>query len=141
MADLASLIRLRRHTVEEKQKVLADIYRQVEKIEEEKISLFDRLQKEREAMEADLTLETREYYGRFKSVVENAIEKLNIQLKELETRLNLAQEEVRAAFADMKRVEIVHKRRLAEEQAEIDSKETSEMDAIGIEGFRRKEEI
>jgi len=140
MADLDSLIRLRRHTVEEKQKVLADIYRLVEKIEEEKLSLFDRLQKEREAMEADLTLETREYYGRFKSVVENTIEKLNVQLKELETRLNLAQEEVRAAFADQKRVEIVHKRRQAEEQAEIDAKENNEMDAIGIESFRRNQD-
>ena len=33
MADLEALIRLRRHTVEEKQKVLADIYRQVESFE------------------------------------------------------------------------------------------------------------
>lgn len=141
MADLEALIRLRRHTVEEKQKVLADIYRQVEKIEEEKISLLARLQKEREAMEADLTLETREYYGRFKSVVENTIEKLNISLKELEQRLNIAQENVRQAFADQKRVEIVHKRRQDEERAEINAKESNELDAIGIEGFRRKEEF
>jgi len=141
MADLEALIRLRRHTVEEKQKVLADIYRQVEKIEEEKLSLLDRLQKEREAMEADLTLETREYYGRFKSVVENTIEKLNISLRELEQRLNIAQENVRQAFADQKRVEIVHKRRQDEERAEINAKESDKLDAIGIDGFRRKEEI
>jgi len=30
MADLEALIRLRRHNVEEKQKILADIYREVE---------------------------------------------------------------------------------------------------------------
>jgi len=140
MADLEALIRLRRHTVEEKQKVLADIYREVEKIEAEKLSLFDRLNTERKAMEADLTLETREYYGRFKSVVENTIEKLNVQLRDLESRLNIAQENVRQAFADQKRVEIVNERRKAEERAEIDAKESNEMDEIGIDGFRRKEE-
>lgn len=141
MADLKALIRLRRHTVEEKQKVLADIYRQVEKLESEKEKLQGKLALERKAMEENLNLETRDYYGRFKSVVDSGIDKLNIQIKEFEARLNLAQEEVRAAFADMKRVEIVHKRRLAEAQAEIDAKENNELDAIGIEGFRRKEEI
>ncbi len=141
MADLESLIRLRRHTVEEKQKILAEIYREVEKREEEKKNLYARLDKERKAMEADLTLETREYYGRFKGVIESGIERLNGELRELETRLTIAQEEVRAAFADQKRVEIVHERRKEEEQAAIDTKESNEMDDIGVEGFRRKEEI
>jgi len=55
--------------------------------------------------------------------------------------LQEAQENVRAAFADMKRVEIVHERRQKEEQKEIDDKESRELDAIGIEGFRRKEDF
>lgn len=141
MADLEALIRLRRHTVEEKQKVLADIYRQVEKLEEEKQGLFDRLDKERKAMEEDLNLETRDFYGRFKGVIESGVERIDGELRDLEARLNIAQEEVRAAFADMKRVEIVHKRRQAEEKTEIRVKENNELDEIGIEGFRRKEEI
>lgn len=141
MADLEALIRLRRHTVEEKQKVLAEIYREVEKLEDEKVALFDRLNTERKAMEEDLNLETREFYGRFKGVIESGVERINGELREFETRLNIAQEEVRAAFADQKRVEIVHERRKAEEQSEIDAKESNELDAIGIEGHRRKEEI
>lgn len=141
MADLKSLIRLRRHAVEEKQKVLAEIYREVEKREGEKKALFARLDKERKAMEGDLNLETREYYGRFKGVIESGVERLNGELRELETRLTIAQEDVRAAFADQKRVEIVHERRKDEEQAAIDMKESNEMDDIGVEGFRRKEEI
>ncbi len=48
---------------------------------------------------------------------------------------------MRAAFADMKRVEIVHKQREVEERAKIDEKQSNELDEIGIEGFRRKEEI
>lgn len=141
MADLEALIRLRRHTVEEKQKVLAEILRHVEKLEEEKLGLIARLEKERQAMEEDLTLETRDFYGRFKGVIDSGVERIDLGIKELEGRLIVAQEEVRSAFADMKRVEIVHKRRQAEERTEIDAKESNELDAIGIEGFRRKEEI
>ncbi|MEM6811213.1 MAG: flagellar FliJ family protein [Pseudomonadota bacterium] len=141
MADLEGLIRLRRHTVEEKQKILAEILREVEKLEQQKEDLYERLKTEREAYEKSDMLETREYYGRFEGVIRGNIEKINAELASLETRLNLAQEEVRSAFADMKRVEIVDKNRKAEEQAEANRKETIELDDIGVEGFRRKEEF
>lgn len=139
MADLEALIRLRRHTVEEKQKVLADIFRKVEKFENEKKELLERLEKERKALDENPNLETSAYYGRFEGVIRNGIERIDHDLATLETRVQLAQEEVRAAFADMKRVEIVHKRREAEDAQEIKNKESLELDEIGIEGFRRKE--
>ena len=141
MADLDSLIRLRRHTVEEKQKVLAEILRHLEGLDAQKKELLDRLEKERQALEENLNLETREYYGRFEGVIRGNIEKLDAESVALEGKLQEAQENVRAAFADMKRVEIVHERRQKEEQKEIDDKESRELDAIGIEGFRRKEEF
>lgn len=141
MADLESLIRLRRHTVEQKQKILADIYRHVEVIETRKKELLSRLEKERKALDENLNLETREYYGRFEGVIRSDIERLEEELVKLELRLEIAQEEVRKAFTDMKRVEIVHARRQEEEKQELKDKETIEMDAIGLEGFRRKEEF
>jgi flagellar export protein FliJ len=140
MADLQALIRLRRHTVEEKQKVLADIYRQVESFENRKAELLARLDKERKALDEDITLEARAYYGRFEGVIRKDVDRLNGQIKKLETRLQIAQEDVRSAFADMKRVEIVHERRQAEEKQEIDNKESQELDEIGLEGFRRSGE-
>lgn len=141
MADLASLIRLRRHAIEEKQKVLAEIFRKVEMLELRKEDLLDRLDKERKALDENLNLETRDYYGRFEGVIRGDVERLDGELKTLETRVQIAQEEVRSAFADMKRVEIVHKRRQAEEVQELQTKESKELDEIGIEGFRRKDEV
>lgn len=141
MADLAALIRLKQHTVEEKQKVLGEILRQVEALENRKVELFARLEKERKALDENLTLETSAYYGRFEGVIRGNIAQIDTEIQKLETRLNLAQEEVRVAFADKKRVEIVHARRKAEEAQELKDKESQEMDAIGIEGFRRKEDL
>ncbi len=141
MADLEALIRLRRHTVEEKQKVLADIFRQMEAIENRKAELLERLSAERKALDEDSNLETREYYGRFEGVIRGNVEQLEVQAAQLEGRLQAAQEDVRAAFANMKRVEIVHERREEEEAKEVKDKESQSLDEIAIEGFRRKEEF
>lgn len=141
MADLESLVRLRRHTVEEKQKVLADILRQIEVIEQRKIDLLDRLAKERKALDENHNIETVAYYGRFEGVIRKDVERLDGELAKLESQLEIAQEDVRQAFAEMKRVEIVYERRQAEDVEERKNKESLELDEIGIEGFRRKEEI
>lgn len=140
MADLKGLIRLRKHDVEEKQKALGEILRQIEQLEYRKKELLDKLAHERTAMEENLSLETREYYGRFEGVIRSDVERLDIEIKNLERGLEKAQEEVRNAFASQKRVEIVHERRQEEEMQEIKTKESKELDEIGIEGFRRREE-
>lgn len=140
MADLDSLIRLRRHRVEEKQKILAEIFRHVEAIEYRKKELLSRLEKERKALDENLNIETRAYYGRFEGVIRGNIERMNAELKKLEVRVQIAQDEVREAFADMKRIEIVNDRRKEEEAREINKKESTELDEIGIEGFRRQDE-
>ena len=140
MANLESLIKLRRNTVEEKQKILGEIFRQMEAIENQKKDLQDKLKREREALDDVMDIEARSYFGRFQDVVMGNIENLTAQAKSLESKLQIAQEDVRAAFAEQKRVEIVHDRRKAEEAKEIQNKESQELDAIGIEGFRRQEE-
>ena len=141
MADLESLIRLRKHSVDEKQKRLGEIYAKVEAIEARKKELTERLNKEREALNDDLALETREYFGNFQGVMRGYIEQLDDDLAQLETRLLAAQEDVRVAFADQKRGEIVNDRRKEEQAQELKTKESRELDEIGIEGFRRKDEF
>ena len=140
MADLDSLVRLKRYGVEEKQKVLADIYRQIELREARKKELLERLETERTALDKLGDVESYAYFGRFSGVIQKDMERLDGEIKTFETRLGIAQEEVRTAFADLKRVEIVNERRAEEERQEIADKESQELDEIAIEGFRRKGE-
>lgn len=140
MADLKPLIRLRRHAVDEKQKALAELYRQVETLEERRQHLFDQLKAERMALAADAPVEMLAYFGRFSEAIQNDILRINQQLRKLEVRVRLAQEEMREAFANLKRVEIVQQNRDTEASQALKSKESSELDAIGIEGFRRKKD-
>lgn len=140
MANLKSLIKLRKHTVDEKQKTLANLYSLAEDIENKKTMLMDRLQEERATITMDSPLEMLGYFGRFSQNVQRLLEKLNAEKRKVEERIVVAQDDVRAAFADMKRVEIVQREREKEEKKKTADKESREMDDIGIEGFRRKED-
>lgn len=140
MANLKSLIKLRRHNVDEKQKFLAQLYREVEMIESSKTTLIERLRSEREVLDKSGTLEMYAYFGRFSQNIQRMIERLNEEKRKLEMRIVVAQDDVREAFANMKRIEIVQRERERKEQKEQDRKETRELDEIGLDGFRRKEE-
>ncbi len=140
MANLKSLIKLRRHNVDEKQKMLASLYREVEEIERGKNMLIERLRTEREVLDKAGTLEMYAYFGRFSQNIQRMLERLNAEKKKLEMRIVIAQDDVREAFANMKRIEIVQREREKEEKKEQDDKETRELDDIGLDGFRRKEE-
>lgn len=140
MANLLSLIKLRRHNVDEKQKVLAELYRQIEIIEQNKQILIDRLKEERAILDKEGTLEMYAYFGRFSQNIQRSLEKMNIEKTKLETRISIAQDDVRAAFASMKQIEIVQRERHAAEKKEQSDKEDREMDEIGLSGFRRKED-
>lgn len=140
MANLKSLIKLRRHNVDEKQKVLAELYRQIEAIETNKQILLDRLREERAVLDKSGTLEMYAYFGRFSQNIHRSLERMNVEKQKLEIRIQIAQDDVREAFANMKRIEIVQNEREKNEKKEQSDKETREMDDIGIEGFRRNQE-
>lgn len=139
MADLEGLIRLRKNTVEEKQRIIAELFRSAEKLEKRKKDLEDKLKKEREAIDNNPELETLTFFGAFEQAAIRDIDRLADELKKWEQRIEIAQDDMRNAFADLKRVEIVAKRRKEEALAEQKAKETIELDEIGLEVFRRQD--
>ncbi|MEM7651417.1 MAG: flagellar FliJ family protein, partial [Pseudomonadota bacterium] len=101
----------------------------------------DKLKYEREAIDNNPELETLTYFGAFEQVALRDIDRLTQELKKWELRINIAQDDVRNAFADVKRVEIVQERRADEAKHAQKAKETLELDEIGLDGFRRAEEL
>lgn len=138
MADLEPLIRVRKHTVEQKQKFLADLYRQAEELESEKETVLDRLEKEREKVK-EMQVEMLSYFGPYTDAVKERVSEIDEQRKNLETRIEIAREDMREAFAELKKIEITQERREAEEEADINRKESDELDEIGLEIFRRQQ--
>ncbi len=140
MAELDALIRVRKHAVEQKQKFLADLYRQVEAMQMRKKKLEDDLTRERQALDEMATAESIAYFGRYAEATRIKIEQLAHEISKMETRIEIAREDMREAFAEQKKIEITKERRDAEKMEEDRKKEVKELDEIGIEGFRRQNE-
>lgn len=139
MADLDSLIRVRKHTVEQKQKALAALYKRAEDLKNERDALEAQLAIEMEKAK-DMDAEFIKYFGPYADRVQKQIESIDQKRKKLENQIALAQEEVRAAFAELKKIEIIDDRRKEEERAALNKKESDILDDIAIDGFRRRDE-
>jgi flagellar protein FliJ len=137
MADLDPLIRVRKHVVEQKQKFLAELYRQQEELLIQKQTLLEQLAEERQKVN-DMGAEMLSYFGPYAEAVRARIADIDESITKLNTRIEIAREDMREAFAELKKIEITQERREDEEQRELDKKESDDLDAIGIETYRRR---
>lgn len=137
MTDLDPLIRVRRHAVEQKQKFLAELYRQAEELEQQKKNLNDTLVQERIKLE-DMGEEALGYFGNYSEAVKERTEDINDALLKLNNRIEIARDDMARAFEDLKKIEITQDRRADEEKKAQKKKEDQAMDEVAIEGYRRK---
>lgn len=138
MADLNPLIRVRSHAVEEKQKALAELYELVETLETEKAHILTTLDEEGKKLGQENAGEMMQYYCNYAENVRHRITDINTEVERLEGRIDVARDDMRAAFADLKKVEITQAEREKVERAAIDKKESDMLDEIALEGYRRK---
>ena len=135
--DLSSLIRVRKHSVEQKQKLLADLYRKAGELQNEKQSMLDNLEEEK-ARAHEMGVEMLSYLGPYSEAVQERVEEIEAQSKTLEARIDIARDDMGRAFAELKKIEITQERREDEEKRAQDKKESAELDEIAIDGYRRK---
>lgn len=140
MADLDSLIRVRKHAAQQKQKFLADLYRQAETFFLRKKALEDQLAHERETLDSVEMIEAQVSFGLYAEGVKKKISAIDKEIQRLETRIAMAQEDVRAAFAEMKKIEIIQGRRIESEKQSRRKKEDRSFDDIAIDRFRKDAE-
>ncbi len=138
MADLNPLIRVRKHVVEQKQKFLAELYRQAEDFENQKQALEDQLEEEQEKVQ-EMGVEMLSYFGHYSDAVKERVEEIDEAAARLNTRIEIAREDMRQAFAELKKIEITQEAREQAELDELKKKEAAELDEIGIEAYRRKQ--
>jgi flagellar export protein FliJ len=139
MADLQALIRVRRHAVEQKQKILAELYKQADELEGQKETMITTLAEERKKVD-EMGGAALGYFGHYSEAVRGRVEDIDEAMKKLNNRINIAREDMRDAFAELKKVEITQERREAEEDKELKKKESDLLDEVALEGYRRRAE-
>ncbi len=137
MADLQALIRLRKHAVDEKQRAVAQLYREAETLEKQKKVVEDQMAHEKRLAEEMNRPEAISFYTRYAEGARKKIAALQMSIKKMEGRIEAAQEDMRVAFAEMKKIQITQTRREKREAKAVQKKEDAQMDDIAIEQYRR----
>lgn len=140
MAELDPLIRLYKKQVDDKQRVLADLYREVEELEQKKQAMLDEIEHESQVLAEMGALDTQTFFGPYVDGMRIKIADIEQEITALEKRVDMAREEVRRGFAELKKVEITAERRADEEKRAIAKKESDVMDEIGLDAYRRQQE-
>ncbi|MAI61512.1 MAG: hypothetical protein CBB87_03380 [Micavibrio sp. TMED27] len=139
MADLDSLVRVRKHTVEQKQKIVAELYRRADELKAQKQTMLEQLDLEREKA-GEMGVEMLSYFGPYEDAVKMRAEEIDEKMIALEARIQIALDDVRTAFSEYKKIEITSRKRKEQELAVLNKKENDALDEIAIEGFRRRTE-
>ena len=157
MADLSSLIKLHKYELDEKQRILSELYGQQQLIERQKIELQNRLEAERKAIEAREKEKQNNQNTQDEADTETGIEDLNFtlsgfiekvkrdsaecdrQIKMLEQDIIVAKDELMTVFAELKKYEMTQAERDRLEAEEQKFRENQRFDEIALDIFRRGE--
>lgn len=138
MARLDSLIRFKKHGLDEKQKALGELNALLSKLENDLVELEAEKDNEVEVAKQDIMLQMAmpQYLDAYKK----RKEKIEQAIQNVEVRIEKAVDEIRDAFAELKKYQIVEERRKDREEKEILKKETQNFDQIAIERFARNKD-
>jgi len=140
MANLDPLIRLNKFQLEEKQRVLSDLYEQVEKLETDKRAILDSVETEKHAIDdATHHLSMMTSFMAYVQRSQKDIELINNQISSLEIKITRAIDEMREAFGELKKIEITRDRRLEEIAKDNARREDALFSEIALEIYRRSE--
>lgn len=138
MADLKSLIRFKSHQLDQKKRALAALYKGRDSIAEEKRGYQEGLQKERKILEEQNDINAQVSYMRYADNVKKRIEDCEKRLEKMDRQILKAQDLMREAFAELKKIETIDERREQDALQAQRKKEDTEMDEIGIDQYMRQ---
>ncbi len=137
MANLKSLIRFRKFEVDEKQRVLAALYEEAYKFEKRKSDILDTIQAETKIAKKMASFEVLKQLGLYVQGAKMKLSEMDKILERLNLRIELAQNDLRLSFSEMKKIEILHGRRMSEQRAKNEAREEAIMNEIGIMLYNR----
>ncbi len=137
MADLKPLIRYRGFQVDEKRRVIAALYEEAYRLEQQKANILNVMARETQVAKESGSFETLRMLGTYVKGARARIVNIDQSAQRLDLRIQLAQDDLREHFAELKKIEILHGRRLAAERAENERREEAMMNEIGITIYGR----
>lgn len=137
MKSLATLIRLRKHTLDEARRELTELQRAMDAIDQARAELEREFEAESAAAHADV--EAAYGFGNYLATVREKHAALDRQADDLVQRIALAEAGVRDAFREVKQLEIADARRQERARLEAGRREQAALDEMALSAFRRQD--
>jgi flagellar export protein FliJ len=136
MKSRETLIRLKRFQVDEKRQQIAGIESMISDFERMTADLEQQVLSEQER--AGISDVTHFAYPTFAKAARQRCDNLQASIDELKGQLERAQDELQAAFEEMKKVELIEEREAGRERDAIAAHEQSQLDEVGLAIHRHR---
>lgn len=140
MADLGPLIRLQRFTLDERRRVIARLYADADRVLLRKTAMLSAVQTERTFASESLDPHVITQFLSYQGLMKKKVALVDSELARIEARIDVATEDLRDQFAELKRYEITQRQRLERQKQEMRKREMAMFDDIAIDSFRRAQE-
>jgi hypothetical protein len=138
MADLAPVIRFQKHQMDEKRRFIARLFAEADKIYGHKKRALDEVAHERSfADKSEDPFVITEFLG-YQAQMKKKIALINLEMQRIDARIEVAQDALREDFIELKKYEIVQRRRIERRRRELEKQEAALFDATAIDAFRRR---
>jgi flagellar export protein FliJ len=134
--SLNTLIRLQKQKVDELRRRQGALENKRQQLLQRLEDLADELKKEQKL--ASENPEMGGFFGDFAGRIRLRREETTAEIKKVEKQMDELAAQIRAAFAEQKRYEIVRDQRLAEQRAQLEKRETEQLDETGAQAHERK---
>lgn len=138
MAKLHSLIRFKRHELDDKRKILAVLNTELEVLLQTKKTILEDLAREKNLASVDI--EVARSFGLYLNRTLTRCDDLDQEIAEKQQEVQAATVVVQEAYLEVKKLEVTQEKRDQVEDDRIARIEAITLDDIGIEGFRRRQE-
>lgn len=138
MSDLSVLIRLHKHELDGKRRALGDLYTALSVLERERRTLERLYELEKQAVDASGDVHFT--FIQYTDKVRKKREELDMAEQLLERQIEQAKDSLMETFGEMKKYEMTQEERERLEAEARAIREAKNMDDIGLESFRRRDE-
>lgn len=138
MAKLHSLIKFKRHELDEKREVLARLNDELEALKRRKQKMLDDLAREKNLAAVDIDIARN--FGPYLNKTLAQIAEMDDFIQDKYLEVQAATHVVQDAYLEVKKLEITQEKSDDAETARVKRIETSTLDDIGIQSFTRNQE-
>ncbi len=136
-ADLSGLIRYRKYQLDDKRKFIARLYAEADKIYGFKQKALDEVARERAYVDESSDPQVITGFLAYQGLMKKKVALIDVEIGRIDARIEVAQDDLRDEYTEIKKFEIVQRRRLERKRAELAAKEAAMFDNIALEIYRR----